>query len=97
VTDDPIDFSELDPDIDGAHEDVFVHAVMARIGESPSYASSVDLAEVIGALAPRALTAAAVIVGLAIAGMRARQPTVPKTVAESIGIPPAIAQRLTAR
>ena len=99
---DPLDLSPLDPDHDPDHADRFVRSVMARVHVASLGPSHVfGTMELIATFAPRALAAAALVICVSAAVLvgtdRRRAVAVPDSVAESIGIPPAIAQQLALR
>ena len=89
--DDPIDLTPLDPDRDLGAENRFVGAVMARVGASETvYPMRVDALWGAWSLAKPVLVAASI--AIAIAGSFIARATTesdaPRTVAESVGLPP---------
>jgi hypothetical protein len=89
--DDPIDLAPLDPDHDPSAKDRFVDAVMSRVGSSATvYPMRVDALWAAWSVAKPVLIAASV--AIAVAGsliVRAsNEVNAPRTVAESVGLPP---------
>jgi hypothetical protein len=97
--DDPVDLTPLDPDADTGAEDRFVGAVMTRIASQPNpYPPRVDVLWGVWSLAKPVLIAASIaIVAAGIAVVRGKaNDGVPRTVAESVGVPPAFAMAVAA-
>ena len=98
MTDDPLNFSLLDPDDDPGRGERMVADVMGRIRTAQRESDPRPLhARVVGLLASWPLAAASLLVvttaGLLLSARQATPP--PSTVAEAIGIPPAIAALLS--
>ena len=98
--DDPIDLTALDPDQDPSAEDRFVGAVMSRVDSSATlYPMPVDALWGAWSLAKPVLIAASIAIAVA-GSLIARGPNVsnaPRTVAESVGLPPQFQAGLLAR
>ena len=89
--DDPVDLTPLDPDADPAEEVRFVGAVMTRIASQPNpYPPRVDVLWGAWSFArPVLIAASIVIVAAGILVVRGeRDAAAPRTVAESMGVPP---------
>ena len=98
--DDPIDLRPLDPDQDLGAEGRFVGVVMSRVGESATlYPMRVDVLWGAWSLARPVLIAASV--AIAVAGSLIQRATnesnAPRTVAESVGLPPQFQAGLVAQ
>ena len=89
--DDPVDLTPLDPDADAGAEDRFVGSVMTRIASQPNrYPPRVDVLWGVWSLAKPVLIAASiaiVVAGLVVVRGNAND-GIPRTVAESVGVPP---------
>jgi hypothetical protein len=89
--DDPIDLTALDPDADPGAEDRFVGAVMGRIRTAPNpYPLQVGVLWGASSLARPVLLAAAVAIaaaGIVLLRGSGNDARVPRTVAESVGLP----------
>ena len=89
--DDPIDLTPLDPDQDRGAEDRFVDAVMSRVGSSASvYPMRVDALWGAWSLAKPVLIAASIAIAVAgsLIARATSESNAPRTVAESVGLPP---------
>ena len=89
--DDPIDLTGLDPDLDPGAEDRFVGAVMSRLGSSETvYPIRVDALWGAWSLAKPVLIAASIAIAVAgsLIARAASESNAPRTVAESVGLPP---------
>lgn len=89
--DDPIDLTPLDPDADPGAEDRFVGAVMARVGSSANlYPMRVDALWGAWTLAKPVLIAASIAIAVAgsLIARATNESAAPRTVAESLGVPP---------
>ena len=89
--DDPIDLTPLDPDADSGAEDRFVGAVMSRVNSSEAeYPMRIDALWGAWTLAKPVLIAASVAIAVAgsFIARSSNESTGPRTVAESVGLPP---------
>jgi hypothetical protein len=92
MMDEPIDLQPLDADRIPGSDRRFVDAVMSRVGAMPLPASQVDPLAGVGSSA-LAIGIAASLAIFAIAATAIREPvpsfpSAPRTIAESIGVPP---------
>jgi len=92
MPDDPIDLTALDPDADPRNAERFVDAVMTRISTAPNpYPVRVDVLWGAWSLARPVLVAASIAIvaaGIAISRTSSDASRGPRTVAESVGVPP---------
>ena len=89
--DDPIDLTGLDPDLDPGAEDRFVGAVMSRLeSDETIYPVRVDALWGAWSLAKPVLIAASIAIAVAgsFIARAANEANAPRTVAESVGLPP---------
>lgn len=91
MNDDAIDLTPLDPDEGPGAEDRFVGAVMSRVSTSATvYPMRVDALSGAWSLAKPVLIAASIAIAVAgsFIARSMNESTVPRTVAESVGLPP---------